>query len=143
MRIDQKRILNVSAHDDIFIRINVIYVVCDVNSFSLSTLGRFDDPNIFMMVLLLRLHVLIIKIFKLIRQNVGIWDNVKRSFSMQLLHFKYVFSELVFSCNLIRARKMIDLLKFIQSFVNLWFAWSIDPHHIPIMAFSIVESSCF
>lgn len=86
VRINQKRVVYVFTYDLIFIRINVIYVISDENSFSLSTLGWLWDPKIFVMRFLLTLHEMIVKVAILFWKHKWIRNDVKRTFSMNFLH---------------------------------------------------------
>ena len=54
MPIDQQRISNVSRNDTFLVDINISDIVNDMNSASLTSVGRLDDPNV--LFLLLTMH---------------------------------------------------------------------------------------
>lgn len=127
----------------IFIRINIIYVISDKYAFALSSLGWFRNPNVFVGWFSLLLHKMVVKIWIFFRQDIGVRNDVKRSFAVNFLHSENVLRKFVLPCNFKRIWEMVDLLKLIQTFINIRFWRSIDPHHVPIMTFSIVKPSCF
>lgn len=143
MRVYQERIVYVFAYDLILIRIYIIYVVCNENSFSLPSLRRLRNPKIFVMRLLLTLHKMIVKVAIFFWKHKWIRNDVKWTFSMNFLHSKNILCKFVLAGNFKRVWKMIDFLIFIQSFINIWLWWSVDPHHVPVMTLCVVKSSCF
>ena len=142
MRVYQERIMNISRHYTILVRINVINVICNVNAFSLPSLWRFRNPDVLIWWFLLHLHEMLVEISILIRKNIWIRNDVKRALSMNLLHFQNILCKLVFSSDFKWIGEMINLLEFIQPFINIWFTRCIYPHYIPIMAFCVMKPSC-
>ena len=85
---------------------------------------------------------MIIEISKLIWKVVRIWNYVESFFAVFLLHFDDVCTKPIFSCELVAAWKMIDLLVVIQVIINVGLEALAAPQHCPIMGLSLLESVC-
>ena len=71
--INQQGVSDVLADDRGFIHIDVINIINDVNTFTLARIRRFNDPDIFLALMLLQLLVMIVEISELFRKNVSVW----------------------------------------------------------------------
>ena len=64
-----------------------------------------------------KLLIVSIEVPKLIRKDIGVRYKIKVLFAIPLLHSNHVKAKSILPCNLIALRKMINLLKFIQTFI--------------------------
>jgi hypothetical protein len=86
MPINQKRVRDVLADNASFVNIDIVNVVHKVNSFTLTRIGRFKNPHVFLGLVLLQLLVVVIKITKLFGKNVSVWSQVKCRLAVLFLH---------------------------------------------------------
>ena len=68
-------------------------------------------------ILLLFLLEVVVEVTELIRDDVRIRQEVKLLFSILLLHFVYIDSKFVLSCNLEALREMVYLLVLVEPLV--------------------------
>lgn len=78
-----------------------------------------------------------IKVPKLIRQNVGVRDEVKVLPAESLLHPNHVEAEPVFAGDLVALRKVIDFLVLVESFVEVRLTARRAPENVPLMRLSV------
>jgi hypothetical protein len=60
-----------------------------------------------------------------------------------LLHLYYILAEVVFPCDLIALREMIDFLILIKAFIDVGFAARVTPEDIPVVGFCVLETVGF
>lgn len=83
-----------------------------------------------------------VEVGKLVRQNVRVRNNVERLFAETLLHLDHIFAQTILSCQLVRAREVIDLLELIHLIVHETFDALRRPQHVPLVAFGLPEAIC-
>jgi hypothetical protein len=120
--IDQKRVCHVTRYDRSVVHIHIVDVVNNVDTLALAGVGRLNDPYILLRVMLLEFLVMSVEISKLIRKDVGIRDEVKVGLAKFLLHANHIIAQPVFPSDFITLREMIDLLIFVQAFIEVGFA---------------------
>ena len=62
---------------------------------------------------------------------------------MLLLHLDNILAEVVFPCDLIALREMIDFLILIKAFIDVGFAARVTPEDIPVVGFRVLETVGF
>ena len=62
---------------------------------------------------------MIVKVTKLVWDHIGIGKETEGLLAKPMLHFGYVDRQLVFPCDLLRGREVIDLLVLVQAFVEI------------------------
>ena len=117
MTINQERIGDVLADNRSLIYIHIINVINKVDSSALARISWLDNPHILLALVLLQLLVMIVEVAKFIRQDVGVWAEVKGRLAKSFLHADDVETESVFSGDFITLREMVDLLILIQTFI--------------------------
>lgn len=101
MTIDQERVSDVSTDHTCIVYIDIIDIVNDVNPFALRTVSWLDNPNVLFAVMLLKFLIVRVEVSKFIREDVGIWNEVKVLLPVSLLHPNHVKAQSIFPCNLI------------------------------------------
>ena len=119
MPIYQQGIGDIPRDDTSLIDIDIVYVIDDVDSFSLGSISWLDDPNVLLMIVLLELLVVSVEVSKFIRKDIRIRDEVEILLSILFLHSNNVEAQSIFSSNLIALRKVIDLLIFVKPFIEV------------------------
>jgi hypothetical protein len=122
MAIDQQWISDISTNDTSIIYIHIIDIIYYVNAFPLRWIGWLHYPDVLFRIMLLKLLVMSIKITKFIRKNVSVWYEIKVLFPKLLLHSNHIDAKSIFPSNFITIREMVNLLEFIQSFIQILFA---------------------
>ena len=74
-----------------------------------------------------------IEISKLIRKNVSVRHKVEVLLAKPFLHSYDIIAKSVLSCNFVALRKVIDLLIFVKSFIDVRLATTGTPKNIPLM----------
>lgn len=119
MPVDQQRVGNIARNDREFIHIHIVYVINQLDTSPLSRISWLHDPNVLLAIMLLQLLVMLVKLTELIRQDIGIRYKVKVLFTKSLLHSDNVEAKPVFPCNFVTLREVIDLLVFVEPFVQV------------------------
>ncbi len=83
--IDQEWVGNVFGDNTCFIDIDIVDIIDDINAASLTCVGWLHDPHIFLAFMLLQFLVMVIKVAKLVRQDVSVRAEVKGRFTEALL----------------------------------------------------------
>ena len=68
--INEQWVRNILANYWCLVNVYIVYVVDEINSLALTTVGRLYDPNILLAFVLFQLLVMIVKVSELIGQNV-------------------------------------------------------------------------
>lgn len=84
-----------------------------------------------------------IKVTKFIWEDIGIWDEIKRSFSKFFLHTNHIVTETVLSGDFIWLREVIDFLELVQSFIKITLARRRAPKDVPFMRLCVTETIAF
>ena len=82
----------------------------------------FHDPDIPLRLSLPQLLIMSMEVVKLIRQDVGVRNEIKLRPTKSLLHLHIVETKSVFSGDFVALREVIDALKFVQTFIEITFA---------------------
>ena len=143
MAIYQKRVGDVFWDDGEIVYIDFSDIVNDVDSTSSWHVSWFYDPEIALRVWLLLLLEMIIEVTEFIRNDVGVGEEIKVLLSKLLLHFIDIWSQFVFSGYFKTLWKVVDFLKFIESFVEVRFAWATTPEYVPLMWLCVGKVVCF
>ena len=69
-----------------------------------------------------QLLIMSMEVVKLIRQDVGVRNEIKLRPTKSLLHLHIVETKSVFSGDLVTLREVVDALKFVQTFIEITFA---------------------
>ena len=101
--------------------------------------GRLHDPHVSLGFSLLELLVVSVEVVELVRQYVGIWDEIKLAPPESFLHLDIIEAQTVFPSDFIALREMIDPLELIQAFVEVAFARRTGPQDVPLVRISEVE----
>lgn len=80
-----------------------------------------------------------VKVSELIRQNVGVGNDVEDFLAETLLHLNDVFTKAIFPCQLVRHREVVDLLKLIHLVVHKGFDALGGPEDVPLVAFGLAK----
>lgn len=83
------------------------------------------------------------KVLKLLRYQIGVWQEVKMLLAKTLLHSSDVQGKFILSCDFNAAGKMIDFLVLIQTLIKVSFAVSAGPKHVPVVTLGVLEAVCF
>ena len=67
MTIDKKGISNIARDNRSVINIDIVNIIYNVYTFTLTRVCRFNDPYVFLRVMLLKFLIVSIKVAKLIR----------------------------------------------------------------------------
>lgn len=65
--VNQERIGDIFGNNTSFVDVNVVYVIYNLDTTTLTPTGRFENPNIFLWLVLLKLLVVIVKISEFVR----------------------------------------------------------------------------
>lgn len=84
-----------------------------------------------------------IEISKLIRKNVSVRHKVEVLLAKPFLHSYDIIAKSVLSCNFVALRKVIDLLIFVKSFIDVRLATTGTPKNIPLMWLGMSKSVRF
>lgn len=111
--VNKEGVRNILADYTCFINIDVVNVVHDLDSTSLTCIRWFQNPYILLALVLFQLLVMIVKVCKFIGQDIGVGDEVKSSFTVSFLHANDIKTETIFARNLITLWKVVNFLIFI------------------------------
>jgi hypothetical protein len=120
--IDQQGVGHISANNTSFIYIDIIDIVNYVYPLPLRRVGWLHNPNVLLGVVLLQFLVVSIEVSKFIGEDIGVREEVEVLLAELLLHPHHVDAQTVFAGNLITLREVINLLVFIESFIEIGFA---------------------
>ena len=67
--------------------------------------------------MLLQFLVVFIKFTELIRQDIGVWHEVKVLLTKSLLHSNNVEAEPIFSCDFVALREMVNFLILVETLI--------------------------
>jgi hypothetical protein len=82
---------------------------------------------------------MLLKVFKLIRQDISIWHNIEGFPPIAFLHLDHIVAESIFASDLITGGEVVNFLVLIQTFVKIGLATRRTPHYVPLMAFGVPE----
>jgi hypothetical protein len=108
--IDEERVCDVARDDRGIVHVYIIDIVDDVDALALAGVCWLDDPHVLLAVMLLKFLVVGVEITKLIRQDVGIRDEVEVGFPKFLLHADHVVAETILARDLVALGEVVDLL---------------------------------
>ncbi len=111
--IDQQWVGNVFGDNTCFIDIDIVDIIDDINAASLTSIGWFHDPHIFLAFMLLQFLVVIIKVAKLVGQDVCVRAEVKGRFAEALLQTHDIEAQAIFAGDFVRLGEMINFLVLI------------------------------
>lgn len=117
--VDQERVSHVTRDDRSVVHIYIVDVVHNVDTLALAGVGWLNDPYILLRIMLLEFLVMSVEISELIRENVSIWNEVEVGLTKFLLHANHIIAQSIFPCDFITLREMIDLLIFVQTFIEV------------------------
>ena len=104
---------------------------------------RLDNPNISARIARLELLIVAKELSILVGQDVGVRHKVKGIPTKLLLHLYVVEAQTIFPCDLVRVREMVESLEFVQTLVEISFAATTSPEHVPLMRLGVVEAIGF
>ena len=122
MAIDQEWVGNVFGDNTCFIDIDIVDIVDDIYAASLTCVGWLHNPNIFLAFMLLQFLVMVIKVTKLIGQDVCVWAEIKGRFAKALLQSHYIEAKAIFAGDFVRLGEMVNLLILIKTLILVAFA---------------------
>jgi len=129
----EQRIGYVSTYNGQLINIYVIDVINQTDSSSLGGISRLHNPNILLTIMLLQFLVMLIKLSKFIRKDVGIGHKVIMLLAVFLLHSNHIKAKPIFSSDFVTLGKMIDFLVLVEAFIKIAFATRRAPKNVPLM----------
>ncbi len=142
--VNQQRVRNISRYDAQLINVHLVDIVDDMDALALTRVSRFDYPHVFLtLATLLESLEMRVEIAEFIRNNISIRGEVKRLAAVTFLHAYHVCAEAVLPCDLLTLRKVVDLLKLIESFIKVALATGSGPEDVPFMGFSVGEAIGF
>jgi hypothetical protein len=134
MPINQQRIRDVLADNTCVVNVYIVNVINEVNAFTLTRIGRFKDPHVFLGLVLLQLLVVVIKISKLFGKNIGVWGQVECRLAIFFLHSDQIEAKSVFFGDFVTVGKLVNLLVLVQTFVLVRFTGTTRPKQVPLVA---------
>jgi hypothetical protein len=81
-----------------------------------------------------------VKVSELVRENVGVRDEVEVSLPELLLHADHVVTQAVLPSDLIALREMVNLLVLVQALVEIALAARGTPEDVPLMRLRVRET---
>lgn len=93
--------------------------------------------------MLLQLLIVCIEVTKLIWENVGIRDEIEVLLAVSFLHSDHVEAESILSSDLVGLWEVVNLLVFIQPFIEIALARGGTPEDVPLMRLSVLEAISF
>lgn len=100
---------------------------------TLRSIGRLDNPYVFLAVVLLQFLVVLVEFAKFIGQNVSVGNEVKVLLSVTFLHAHDVEAEAILAGNLVALREMVDLLVLVEAFIQVALAGGRRPQDVPLV----------
>lgn len=140
MSVDQQGVGHVSRDDRGVVNIDIVDIIHDIDTLALTRVCRLNDPHVLLRVMLLQLLVVRVEVAEFVWEDIGIRDKIEVSLAILLLHSDHVVAEAIFPGDLIALGEMIDLLVLIETFVDITFAATRAPQHVPLMALSVTET---
>jgi len=128
MSINEQRVGYVPRNHTQIIDIHIVHVVNQVDSLALRSIRRFHDPDVLFRVVLPQFLVVSVEFSELVRQDIGVRDEIEGRFSVFFLHSYSIAAKPIFPSDFMRLREMVDLLVFIQTLVNVLLAGTCAPH---------------
>lgn len=119
MAVYQQGVGHISRDYGQLVNIYIIYIVNKADAAALSGIGWLNNPDILFTVMLFKLLIVFVKFAKLIRKNVSVGYEVVVLFAISLLHPHNIETESVFASDFMTLREVIDLLVFVQPFVEI------------------------
>jgi hypothetical protein len=116
--IDEQRITDVPTNDGQLFYVQIVQILNDMNASSPGAVCWLNDPGVTLGVRLLDLQEMRVEFTKLVRQDVGVRNEVVLTCTKLLLRPDIVVTETIFAGDLITLRKMVDSLILIQPFVK-------------------------
>ena len=120
--INQKGVRNITGNDGEIINVDIVDIINEVDSFSLSAVGWFNNPNVLLWVVLPQFLIMSVEFSELVREDVSVWNKVKVVLSVLLLHADDIATESIFPRDFVTLREMVDLLELVQTFINVGLA---------------------
>ena len=117
MAVNEQWVRDILRNNTCLINVNVVYVVNDVDAAALAGVRWLDDPHILLALMLLELLIVVVKVAKLIWQDVSVWAEVKCTLAEPFLQPHDVEAKAVLPRNFITLREVIDLLVLIESLI--------------------------
>ena len=133
MPIDQQWVGDVLRDYGGLVYVDIVDIVYDIDASTLAGVGWLDNPNILLALIRLQLHVVAVEVAKLIRQNVGVWSEVKCGLPKLFLETHDVEAEAILPGDLVTHREVIDLLVFVKTLVLVALAGARGPEDVPIV----------
>lgn len=93
-----------------------------MNASSSAQVSWFDYPNVLLRFLLLDKVEVLLELLKLLRQDIGVRDDVKGLTPKLLLHLGHVEAQSVLPGHFVRLREVVNSLVLVHSFVQEGFA---------------------
>jgi len=115
--VNQQWVRNILRDYTSLVHVHVVDVVDDVDTSSLAGVSRLDDPNIFLALVLLKFLEVVVEVPELIRQDVGVWGEVKYGLSESFLETHNVEAEAILAGDLVTLREVVYLLVLIKTLV--------------------------
>ena len=117
MSVNQQWVRNILRDYTSLVHVHVVDVVDDVDTSSLAGVSRLDDPNIFLALVLLKFLEVVVEVPELIRQDVGVWGEVKYGLSESFLETHNVEAEAILAGDLVTLWEVVYLLVLIKTLV--------------------------
>ena len=140
MAVDQEGIRDIAANDGGFIDVELVKRLNDVNAAALRGVRWLDDPDVALRFGLSQFLIVGVEVMKLLREDVGIGDEIKLGTPETLLHLHIVVAETVLPRDLVALREVIDTLELIEALVQVALARTRRPQDIPFMRVSIIKA---
>ena len=113
MPVDKEWVGDVLADDAGFVNVDVIDIIYQVNSSALTSIGWFDNPDIFLRFMLFELLVMVVEVTELVWEDVCVWDEVKGALAEAFLHADKVETHSVLASYFMALREMVNFLVLI------------------------------
>lgn len=133
MAVDQQWIGHVTGNDRELVNINIIDIINQLDTTTLGRVSWLNDPNVLLAIMLFELLVVLIELTKLVRKDVGIRNEVEVLLSKPFLHSHDVEAKPILSSDFMTLREMIDLLIFVQAFIEIALATRRAPQNVPFV----------
>ena len=95
----------------------IVYVINNIDTTALAGICRLYNPHIFLTLMLLQLLVVVVKITKFVRQDVGVRAEIESILAESFLKPDYVKTKSILTSNLVTLRKVIYLLVLIETLI--------------------------
>jgi hypothetical protein len=117
--VNQQRVCHVPRYDRGVINIHIVDIVYNINALALRRICGLHDPHIFLGVMLLQFLIMSVEVAELIRQDIGIRDEIKVALAKFLLHADHIVTEPVLTSDFIALREVIYFLVLVKALIKV------------------------